>query len=482
MAVRSSIPPPPLTTSALGLGLDAFVTVRAAIAANVADSRAAFELSLNPRLTDWGFLVLAGIEPLLAALERLRVRPEEIDWLESIGAIDEATSARLTDARFVCDIDIAPEGSVVFAGEPIVSVEGPYWQAQLVGGLVEAAITDSTLVATHFARMHLAAGSSVSLVESGSATAHRMGGAPLLARAAFIGGAMATTSALAGRRYGIPVLSTQPSSFELALPDADSSLRAWLRAGADKGILRLPPAASPRSALRAIAAAVRSAQIAEPIAIELGDEDRLSVAREAIRVFREGGLPIPRVFVSGLNERSAVELRSADAPIHGVLLAGDAPVVGARVAQYELVAIEERERWVPRASPRQTAVAPGRKLVLRYFDAQERPVADVAHLPNERLLHAQGGSFVDARTARTLRLSAASGAPLRAGAMRGGKRVSPPEALLALRERAARSVASLSEGCKRMSTPMAYPFGISPQLAALRQELLSSGGRPVTPS
>ena len=201
-----------------------------------------------------------------------------------------------------------------------------------------------------------------------------------------------------------------------------------------------------------------------------------------MRVFREAGLPIPRVFVSGLSERSAVELRSADAPISGVLLAGDAPVVGARVAHYELVAIEERERWVPRASARQAAVAPGRKLVLRYFDAQERPVADVAHLPNERLLQAQGGSFVDARTARTLRLSAASGAPLRAGAMRGGKRVCPPEALLAVRERAARSVASLSEACKRMGTPMAYPFGISPQLAALRQELLSSGGRPVTPS
>ena len=482
MAVRSSIPPPPLATSALGLGLDAFVAVRASISAKVADSRAAFELSVHPHLTDWGFLVLAGVEPLLGALERLRVRPEELDWLEAVGAIDGATRARLAESKFVCDVDAAPEGSVVFAGEPVVSVEGPFWQAQLVGGLVDAAISDATLVATLFARMRLAAGGSVSLVESGSATAHRMGGAPLLARAAYIGGAMATTSALAGRRHGIPVLAIQPRSFELALSDVEASVRAWLAAGAETGIVRLPPAASPRSALRAVAAAVRASQVARPVAIEIEGEDRLGVAREAIRVFREAGVPAPRVFVSGVDERSAVELRSADAPIYGILLAADAPRLSERASAYELLAIEEHERWVPRSSAHQAAVAPGRKLVMRYFDAQERPLADVAHLTSEHILQAQGGSFIDPRSTRTLRLSAFSGSPLRADAMRAGKRVSPPETLLAIRERAARSLASLSEGCRRLASPMLYPFGVTPQLAALRQELLASSSRPVTPS
>ncbi|MGA2451283.1 MAG: hypothetical protein ABTD50_21705 [Polyangiaceae bacterium] len=483
VAVRSSIPPPPLTTSALGLGLDAFVAVRAAIAAGVADCRAAFELSLTPGLADWGFLVLAGVEPLLAALERLRVRPEELDWLESVGAIDGPARARLAEARFVCDVDAAPEGSVVFPGEPVVSVEGPFWQAQLVGGLVEAAMTDATLVATYFARMRLAAGVGVSLVECGSATAHRMGGAPLLARAAYIGGAMATTSALAGRRHAIPVLATQSASFELATSDPDASLRAWLDVAAEKGIVRLPSAASPRSALRAIASVARSAKIAQPIAIELGAEDRLGVAREAMRVFREFGLPAPRVFVSGVGERTAVELRSADAPVYGMLVPGDAPATAADVARYELVAIEERGRWVPRASL--AAIAPGRKLVVRYVDAQARPTADVVHLTNERLLQPQAGAFIDAATGRTLRLSGTSGGPLQADVMRDGKRVSPPESVTTIRDRASRSVASLSDGWKRMLSPMRYPLGMTPQLAALRKELLAQAGRPiasVTPS
>ncbi len=107
----STVPPPPLLTSALGLGMEACACVRAAVAAGVADARAAFELVLGSPFSDWGFFVLAGTEPLIDSLERLRARVDELDWLESVGAIDAPTRRRLTELRFACDIDAAPEGS-----------------------------------------------------------------------------------------------------------------------------------------------------------------------------------------------------------------------------------------------------------------------------------------------------------------------------------------------------------------------------------
>ena len=126
-------PPPFLPVSALSIELDAFVAATAAIHGGFADARSTFECSFARLGTQTGFFVLAGIEPLLDALERFKLRRDELLWLESIGAIDEQSKGRLADMRFSCDVDAALEGSVVFASEPILTVEGPFWQAQLVG-------------------------------------------------------------------------------------------------------------------------------------------------------------------------------------------------------------------------------------------------------------------------------------------------------------------------------------------------------------
>jgi nicotinate phosphoribosyltransferase len=403
-------PPPPLLTSVLGLGLDAFATVRSAIAAGVADARAAFELTLHPP-EHHGFMVLAGVEPLVDVLERMRLRVEELEWLESVGAIDGSARRRLSETRFVCDVDAVAEGSVVFGGEAVLVVEGPYWQAQLVGGLALAALTDATLVATRFARLALASRGAVDLVERGSATAHRLGGAPLLARAAYIGGASATTSALAGRRYGIPVSEMN------------------------------------------------------------GAVQRIALARGTVRI-----VPEPE-----LDERAALELREtgddADDEREWAVVAGEGAPGGGSRASYDLASIEKDGSWSPRmrvGADAGSSSDPGRKLLMRYFDRDGRPIADVAHAMNERTLRASGGRYVDRMTGLPGKLAGASSQPLRAPMMRNGRRANAPESPAVLRERGARSVEKLGEALKRLASPARYPVGVTPHLAAMKAELLAS--------
>jgi nicotinate phosphoribosyltransferase len=478
-------PPPPLTTSILGLGLDAFVSVRAAIAAGIADARAAFELTLGVPTPEWGFLVLAGIEPLVDALERLRPRVDELEWLESTGAIDAVTRRRLVESRFGCDLDAAPEGSVVFPGEAVIVVEGPYWQTQLVGGLLQAAITDATMVATRFARLTLASGGA-DIVENGAATSHRLGGVPLLARAAFIGGARATTSALAARRYGIPVTATQPVRFDVAAGNEEKAIRAWLAASPYGSVLRLDaPRASavlPRlvAAVRDRVRATGAAFDERKLAIEVPGGDRAGLARAIEKAFSAGGLAPPPVVVSGpVDERIALELRSTSKSVRAYAAAAEGFAGSARLSRYDLAAIEESGAWTPRmvlGDDLASSSDPGRKLLVRYTDASGRPVADVAYSTSERIQRATGGRFVDRTSGLVAKLAATASAPLRVAVMRAGKRASAAEPPAVLRERAARALASLDEGYRRIASPARYPVGSSQLLANLRAELYARAG------
>ncbi len=477
-----TVPPSPLLTSALGLGMEAFACVRAAVAAGVADARAAYELVLASPFPDWGFLVLAGTEPLIDALERLRARVDELDWLESVGTIDSPTRRRLTELRFACDIDAAPEGSVVFPGEAVLTVEGPFWQAQLVGHPVQGALADATIVATRFARLKLASGGA-EIIENAAAAAHRLGGSPLLARAAYIGGARATTSALAGRRYGVPVSAMQPAAFALAVGDDARALRAWLAAVPRGGIVRLD-SSRVRDFLPKLASAVRDRVQASggawdegSVAVEIAGGDRLALARQVVAAFAQVGLADPPVIVSGeLDERAVLELGAERGSIRGFavgVLAG-APVAPA--ANYELVAIESEGAWSPRLRPGADVAStsdPGRKLLLRFVDASGRPIADIAHMTNERSVRASGGRFVDRVTGLGGRLQGASSSPLRASVMRAGKRATEPESPAVARDRALATVALLDEGHRRLGSPTRYPVGMTAQLAALKAELLA---------
>ena len=465
----ATVPPSILPTSALGVGMEAFVGVSAAVHAGVADARATFEYSLSSPSVAEGFMVLAGLEPLLDALERFKMKPDELAWLESSGAIDTATHRRLADARFSCDVDAVPEGSVVFGDVPLLTVEGPFWQAQLVSALVESALAEATLVATKVARAVLAV-EGCAIIETSAAGLRRLGGAPLLARAAFIAGAHATTSALAAKRYGLPVRAIESLRFTTsgALPDA------WLAAAREGAIVRLEGRNS-RDALGDIVRAARGRSL-EPggdaqIGVLVSAANAVERARDVLLAFEDAGLREPAIVVEGARDESALfELRRQAAQFSAFCVTSHVPFDAASLARYALVALEVDGAWSPR---RDGDVDPGRKVPLRYIDTDGRAVADVVHLANERHLRVKDGRFIDRATGAHVALrGAASSAPLLTNVMRQGKRVAAPEPASAIRERAEASLASLAPRHRRLATPARYPVGITSGVAALRAELL----------
>ena len=133
-------------------------------------------------------------------------------------------------------MDAVAEGTVVFGSEPLVRVQGPLLQAQLVETALLTLVNFQTLIATKAARVRDAAGPDDSVLEFGLRRAQGPDGGLGASRAAYLGGADATSNVLAGQRYGIPVRGTHAHSWVMTFADEKEAFRAYADAFPDDSV------------------------------------------------------------------------------------------------------------------------------------------------------------------------------------------------------------------------------------------------------
>nr|GFC08913.1 nicotinate phosphoribosyltransferase 2-like [Tanacetum cinerariifolium] len=175
-------------------------------------------------------------------LENLRFAEENIAYLASLTGSQGARFfpdeflAYLGELKFTCDVDAVAEGTVVFGNEPLVRVQGPLLQAQLVETALLTIINFQTLIATKAARVRDAAGPTATVLEFGLRRAQGPDGGLEAARAAYLGGADGTSNVLAGRLYGIPVRGTHAHSWVQAFGDEKQAFAAYAAAFPDDSV------------------------------------------------------------------------------------------------------------------------------------------------------------------------------------------------------------------------------------------------------
>ena len=109
---------------------------------------AVFELHLRELPAGRDYAVAAGLDDVLDYLEELRFRDDEIDSLAGLERFDDAFLDALSALRFTGDVCAVPEGTVVFAHEPIVQVVAPLPEAQLAETFLLDQVHVQTLAAT----------------------------------------------------------------------------------------------------------------------------------------------------------------------------------------------------------------------------------------------------------------------------------------------------------------------------------------------
>jgi nicotinate phosphoribosyltransferase len=406
------------------------------------------------------YLVAMGIDRALDYLEALRLEPEDLDYLRTVPALRDAMTPELEtflrELRFTGDVWGVPEGTVVFANEPLLRVTAPIVEAQLVETFLLSAVNHATMIASKAARMLLAAGNA-QLMEFGTRRTHPEAAVDA-ARTACAVGFVGTSNVEAGRRFGVPVLGTAAHMWTMAHDSEEAAFHAYVDVFPRASILLIDTYDTVRGAERAVRVA---GDKLKGVRLDSGDLDALS--RAVREVLDAAGLRSTKIVASGdLNEYKIAELVRAGAPIdlYGIgteLVASvDAPSLA---GVYKLVEITRDGTTTPIAKfSAGKATWPGAHQIWRYRDESGRLSRDVVTLDTEL---AEGARDESGRVQ-----------PLLQPLMARGKRLGSAESLDTVRERVREQLASLPEPLRSLDDgPERYPVTPSQRLSALVAEL-----------
>ena len=162
------------------------------------------------------FCIFAGLDEVLKYLSSFRFQADDISYLRDI--LPASVESEFFDylININCEnvkVFSVAEGSIVFPKQPLLRVEGPLLIAQLLETTLLNLINYPSLIATNAARMRLAAGSNVTLLEFGLRRAQGPDGALSASKYAYLGGFDGTSNVLAGKLNGIDVKGTHAHSY-----------------------------------------------------------------------------------------------------------------------------------------------------------------------------------------------------------------------------------------------------------------------------
>jgi nicotinate phosphoribosyltransferase len=432
-----------------------------------------------------GFTLAAGLATALEWIERFRFDGDDLAYLATLSGND---GQPLFDPRFLeslgqmtltCDVDAVPEGTVVFPNEPLVRVQGPLVQAQLLETALLNLINFQTLIATKAARV-VAAAEGDAVLEFGLRRAQGIDGALSASRAAYIGGCASTSNVLAGRLFGIPVGGTHAHSWVMCFDDELEAFLAYARALPNNAVFLVDTydtLAGVRHAIEAGQGLRAAGHKLAGIRLDSGDLAYLSVA--ARQLLDEAGFTETAILASNdLDEHLIASLKQQGAAISiwGVgtrLVTGhEQPALG---GVYKLAAIRDADgQWQPKVKLSEQAIkstTPGMLAARRYFVDGE-PTGDMIYdllAPPD-----DDPTIVDPldQTRRKPLPDETQCEELLVPVMRGGRTVYVTPPLPETRRRAAEQLAMFHAGVKRFVNPHQYPVGLERGLFERKTQLI----------
>ncbi len=451
----------------------------------MAEQEAVFHLYFRKNPFKGGYTVAAGLAHAINYLEQLRFQEEDLAYLASLKGsrqqplFEPAFLDYLRQMRFTCDVDAIPEGTVVFPNEPLIRVRGPLLQAQLIETPLLTIINFQTLIATKAARVADAA-KGHRVVEFGMRRAQGIDGALAASRAAYIGGAAATSNVLAGKLFGIPLSGTHAHSWVQAFASEQEAFRAYGEAFPYDSVFLVDTYNTLEGVKKAIATANELKDQGftfNAIRLDSGDLTYLSV--EARKLLDAAGYVNTNIVASNdLDEHIITSLRQEGSKVNiwGVgtqmVTAYDQPALG---GVYKLAALQqENGEWsykIKLSEQLAKTSTPGILQVRRFYN-ENGSLADMifneAEKQPERVVIVDPA---DSTRRKTIVPGTAFKDLLVPVFVKGELQYAPP-ALPDIKAKVQQELNTLHESIRRYLNPHSYPAGLEDSLHQFKIDLV----------
>ncbi len=262
------------------------------------DEIATFDLFFRP-FEESNFCITAGLEHAIEYIQNITFGQCEIDYLRSTNSFDEQFLTWLANYKFSGSIRALPEGTVVFANEPIMVVTAPIMEAQLLESALLNIVNFETLIATK-ARRVCDTASPAGVLEFGLRRAQSVDAAVYGARASVIGGAVSTSNVLCAMQYGLSPKGTHAHSWVMSFDNEYDAFVAYADSYPDNCLLLVDTYDTLKSgvpnAIRAFD--YLSAKGHKPVGIRLDSGDLAYLSKQARIMLDNAGYQDAVIFAS----------------------------------------------------------------------------------------------------------------------------------------------------------------------------------------
>jgi len=440
------------------------------------DTQANFDYFFRKNPYGGGYVVFAGLDDLLKALQDFRYSDEDCSYLESIG-FDKKFLRHLARFSFSADVHSAMEGEIVFPNEPVLRVRGNIIETQLVESIVLNVLNFQSLIATKAARMRYVAGNRL-LVDFGMRRAQGLG-AIHASKAAIAGGFNSSSNVYSAHSFGFDSSGTMAHSWVQSFDREIDSFREFVRYYPGNSILLVDTYDTLESGVpNAITVAREMEKNGHKLTgIRLDSGDLAWLSKQSRKMLDEAGLEYVKIVASNqLDEHVIKSLLYQEAPIDsfgvGTAVAtgkGD----GALDGVYKLTQVDDQPSMKVSENIEKTTL-PGIKTIHRYINGENKFYADAVEIED---LPAPEKIYHPFSPEKNCRLKGYSHENIIEQVMSGGE-ILTKKSLDEIVKYAGQRLAQLPDETKRFDNPHIYKTGIGEELMNLRDKLKKKLWKP----